>query len=341
MFSNSPAAAATSTPSLVDRFGRHVTYLRISVTDRCDLRCVYCMAEKMQFVPHSQLLTLEEMIRIGQAFIDLGVSKIRISGGEPLVRRNILYLFRTLGATTGLKDFTLTTNATQLPKFAEGLQQAGVTRINISLDTLRQDRFRNITRNGDIQDTLQGIEAALAVGFDRLKINAVILKNRNHDEILDLVDYAMARDMDISFIEEMPLGVISDHNRADVYFSSDQTFSVIRERYELLPSMETTGGPSKYFRIPDRKTRIGFISPHSHNFCDSCNRVRLTAEGRLLLCLGQEHSVDLRKVVRSHPDDDTVLRQTIIDSMAIKPKGHEFDLTKDPVISRHMNHTGG
>jgi len=299
------------------------------------------MAEKMKFVPHRQLLTLEEMIRIGQAFVTLGVTKIRISGGEPLVRRNILYLFHTLGATTGLQDFTLTTNATQLPKFAADLKQAGITRINISLDTLRQDRFRKITRNGDIKDTLQGIEAAVASGFSRLKINAVILKNRNHDEILDLVDYAVARDMDISFIEEMPLGTISEHNRAEAYFSSDQIFSVIRERYELLPSMETTGGPSKYFRIPELATRVGFISPHSHNFCDNCNRVRLTAEGRLLLCLGQEHSVDLRKVVRAHPDNDEPLHQAIIDSMAIKPKGHEFDLTKDPTITRHMNHTGG
>ncbi|HED13682.1 MAG TPA: GTP 3',8-cyclase MoaA [Gammaproteobacteria bacterium] len=341
MFPTSQTDAPQTKPILVDRFGRHVTYLRISVTDRCDLRCVYCMAEKMQFVSHSQLLTLEEMVRIGQAFVDLGVTKIRISGGEPLVRRNILYLFRTLGVTPGLNDFTLTTNATQLPKFANDLKKAGVTRINISLDTLRQDRFRNITRNGDINNTLQGIEAAVATGFERLKINAVILKNHNHDEILDLVEYAVAHQIDISFIEEMPLGAISEHNRAETYFSSDQTFSVIRKHYELLPSMETTGGPSRYFRIPDLKTRIGFISPHSHNFCDSCNRVRLTAEGRLLLCLGQEHSVDLRQVVRSYPDDDEILRQTIIDSMAIKPKGHEFDLSKDPVITRHMNHTGG
>jgi len=340
MFHHEQADASHKT-SLVDRFGRHVTYLRISVTDRCDLRCVYCMSEKMKFVPHRQLLTLEEMIRIGQAFVDLGVSKIRISGGEPLVRRNILYLFQTLGATAGLNEFTLTTNATQLPKFADGLKRAGVTRINVSLDTLRQDRFRNITRTGKLEDTLQGIEAAVATGFARLKINAVILKNRNHDEILDLVEYAMTRDIDISFIEEMPLGAITEHSRAETYFSSDQIFSVIRQRYELLPSMETTGGPSKYFRIPGVTTRIGFISPHSHNFCDSCNRVRLTAEGRLLLCLGQEHSVDLRKVVRANPDDDEALRQAIIDSMAIKPKGHEFDLNKEPVIGRHMNHTGG
>ncbi len=341
MLPSTQPATTSSRSVLVDRFGRHVTYLRISVTDRCDLRCIYCMAEKMKFVPHRQLLTLEEMIRIGQTFIDLGVTKIRISGGEPLVRRNILYLFRILGASAGLKDFTLTTNATQLPKFAEDLKKSGVSRINISLDTLRQDRFRKITRNGDINDTLQGIDAALSTGFTRLKINAVILKNRNHDEILDLVGYAVDHNIDISFIEEMPLGAISEHNRAETYFSSDQIFAVIREHYELLPSMETTGGPSKYFRIPGLKTRIGFISPHSHNFCDSCNRVRLTAEGRLLLCLGQEHSVDLRKVVRANPDDNEALRQAIIDSMAIKPKGHEFDLSRDPVISRHMNHTGG
>ena len=330
-----------SQANLIDRFDRKITYLRISVTDRCDLRCIYCMSDDMQFVPRSQLLTLEEIIRVGKSFVDLGVNKIRITGGEPLTRQNVLKVFEELGQLDGLDDLTITTNATQLTQYARALHDAGVTRINISLDTLRPDRFRQITRVGKLEKTLSGIDAALAAGFQRIKINAVILKHMNHDEVTELVEFARDRCIDISFIEEMPLGTVNDHFRADTYYSSDDILADLRQRYEIIATTEKSGGPSRYYRMPDSETRIGFISPHSHNFCDTCNRVRLTAEGRLLLCLGQEHSKDLRRVVRAHPGDDEALRKAIVQSMQIKPRGHDFDLNTQEVILRHMNVTGG
>ena len=326
---------------LVDRFGRRVTYLRISVTDRCDLRCVYCMSESMKFLPRASLLSLEEVVRVGRSFVELGVNKIRITGGEPLHRRNILKVFRELGELEGLRDLTVTTNGTQLPRFAKELRAAGVTRVNVSLDTLRADRFTALTRTGRIEKVLRGLDAAQEAGFRRVKLNTVILKNRNHDEVQDLVGFAIERGLDISFIEEMPLGMVGDHDRAECFYSSEQIREDLSHRYQLLPTAETTGGPSRYFRIPGVETRVGFISPHSHNFCEQCNRVRLTSEGRLLLCLGQEHSVDLRRVVRANPTDDAVLRRAIVDSMSIKPAGHDFNLQEQPVIFRHMNHTGG
>lgn len=327
--------------SLVDRFNRRINYLRISVTDRCDLRCIYCMSEDMEFVPRSQLLTLEELFRVGKSFVEMGVRKIRITGGEPLTRRGVMQLFESLGELDGLDDLTLTTNGTLLHRYAKTLQRAGVTRVNISLDSLQEARFRKITRIGDIRRTLAGIDAALEAGFQRVKINSVILKNRNHDEIPALVAFAEKRGMDISFIEEMPLGETGDHDRAELYYSSQQVLQDLQPHYDLIATTDTTGGPARYYRINDSNTRVGFISPHSHNFCDHCNRVRLTAEGRLLLCLGQEHSMDLRRVVRANPLDDEPLRQAIIDAMKIKPKGHEFDLTAKPVLFRHMNVTGG
>ncbi|MEW8292691.1 MAG: GTP 3',8-cyclase MoaA [Candidatus Thiodiazotropha endolucinida] len=327
--------------SLVDRFNRRINYLRISVTDRCDLRCIYCMSEDMEFVPRSQLLTLEELFRVGKSFMEMGVRKIRITGGEPLTRRGVMQLFESLGELDGLDDLTLTTNGTLLHRYAKTLQRAGVTRVNISLDSLQEARFRKITRIGDIRRTLTGIDAALEAGFQRVKINSVILKNRNHDEIPALVAFAEKRGMDISFIEEMPLGETGDHDRAELYYSSQQVLQDLQPHYDLIATTDTTGGPARYYRINDSNTRVGFISPHSHNFCDHCNRVRLTAEGRLLLCLGQEHSMDLRRVVRANPLDDEPLRQAIIDAMKIKPKGHEFDLTAKPVLFRHMNVTGG
>lgn len=330
-----------SAPQLIDRFGRHVNYVRISVTDRCDLRCVYCMDEEMEFVPRAQLLSLEEISTIGRCFVELGVKKLRITGGEPLTRRNILSVFEELGTLPDLRELTLTTNGTQLPQYAQALKQAGLKRINISLDTLDPDRFRALTRVGDIRKTLAGIDAALEAGFEHTKINAVVLKNRNHDEVVDLVNFALQRGLDISFIEEMPLGVIHEHDRAEAFYSSDEILRDLREHHDLIPSAENTGGPSRYYHVGDSERRIGFISPHSHNFCDHCNRVRLTAEGRLLLCLGQEHSVDLRRVIRSHPGDDEALKQAIIEAMDLKPKGHEFDLNSQPVIFRHMNTTGG
>jgi len=334
--------SATQAPeTLIDRFGRTVNYVRISVTDRCDFRCVYCMDEDMQFVPRAQLLTLEELATVGRAFTELGVSKIRITGGEPLVRRNILQLMQDLGALPGLGELVMTSNGSQLPRYADDLRAAGVKRLNISLDSLRPERFRRLTRVGELDRVLAGIDAAQEAGFERTKINAVILKNRNHDEVTDLVRFAADRGMDISFIEEMPLGTIGEHDRAEAYYSSDQIRTDLEQTFTLLPTTETTGGPSRYFKLAETGTRVGFISPHSHNFCESCNRVRLTCEGRLLLCLGQEHSVDLRRVLRANPGDLEPVKQAIRDSMAIKPKGHDFNLEAKPVIFRHMNMTGG
>ena len=326
---------------LVDRFGRVVDYVRISVTDRCDFRCVYCMDEVMQFLPRARILTLEELAFVGRAFAELGVTKIRLTGGEPLVRNNVIKLICDLGRLSQLKELVLTTNGSQLERMAGAIRDAGVRRINISLDSLDPDRFRRLTRIGELDRVLAGIEAARAGNFDKIKINAVILKNRNDDEVIPLVEYASSRDMDISFIEEMPLGVIGDHDRAEAYYSSDQIREDLSRRYTLVPTTESTGGPAKYFRITETGTRIGFISPHSHNFCDDCNRVRLTVEGRLLLCLGQEHSVDLKHILRSNPGDLNVVKRAIVDSMAIKPKGHDFNLREQTLIFRHMSHTGG
>lgn len=332
----------TATPTqLIDRFGRHVNYVRLSVTDRCDFRCVYCMSEKMTFLPRDQVLNLEELALIASAFVELGVSKIRLTGGEPLVRRDVLWLCQQIGKLSGLRELVLTTNGSQLEHMAANLRAAGVRRINISLDSLQPERFRQITRVGDLDKVLRGIETARAAGFARLKINAVILKNRNHDEIPELVQFCIDRGMDISFIEEMPLGVIDDHDRAEVYYSSDQVKRDLERHLTLLPTTETTGGPSRYYRVAGTDTRVGFISPHSHNFCEACNRVRVTTEGRLLLCLGQEHSVDLRAVMRAHPGDVDRLKATLIDAMRIKPKGHDFNLERQPIILRHMSVTGG
>ncbi|MCH8176992.1 MAG: GTP 3',8-cyclase MoaA [Proteobacteria bacterium] len=327
---------------LVDRFARTINYVRLSVTDRCDLRCVYCMPEKMTFVPRTQLLTLEEMETVARSFIDLGVDKIRITGGEPLVRRNIMQLFNRLGEIEALKDLTLTTNGTQLEKYAKQLKSAGVTRINVSLDTLRPGLFHEMTRVGDLKRTLDGIDAAIACDFKKIKINAVVLKNHNHEEVFDLVQYSIDHGIDISFIEEMPLGENTHHERAAAYYSSDQILEDLEQHYDLVPSTMHTAGPTRYFRLNEHEnTRVGFISPHSHNFCESCNRVRVTAEGRLLLCLGQEHSVDLRHVIRANPENRAALDQAIIDAMDIKPKGHDFNLNSQTILLRHMNMTGG
>lgn len=324
---------------LQDRFGRCVTYVRLSVTDRCDFRCVYCMAEDMTFLPRSEVLTLEELARVGRAFVELGVSKIRLTGGEPLVRNNVLQLVRELGATPGLQELTLTTNGARLDRFAAELRAAGVRRINISLDSLRPERFRALTRTGDLAQVLAGIEAARAAGFERIKLNAVVMSGRNDDEVLDLVEFARDRRLDLSFIEEMPLGAIDEHDRAISFCSSDTLRGLIETRHTLLPTTETSGGPARYFRMADSDSRIGFISPHSHNFCHLCNRVRVTVDGRLLLCLGNEHAVDLRPALRG--GDETALRQAIVDAMAIKPESHHFNLDEPPQILRFMNATGG
>lgn len=326
---------------LIDKFGRKVNYLRISVTDRCDFRCIYCMDEKMRFLARDQILTLEEIEKIARIFVHLGVEKIRITGGEPLVRRNILWLFKKLSQLNGLKELVLTTNGSQLKTMAQDLKNSGVKRLNISLDTLKKNRFQKITRTGHLSDVLNGIQQAKQVGFKKIKINSVIMKNRNADEIIDLVNFAMAEDLDITFIEEMPLGLMAEHDRAEVFYSSDEVLNDLKQHFDLIELLETTGGPARYYQIIGKSNKIGFISPHSHNFCETCNRVRLTAEGRLLLCLGQEHSADLREIVRIYPNNQEKLEQTIRKAMDLKPQGHDFNIQEQPMIFRYMNHTGG
>lgn len=326
---------------LIDRFGRTVDYLRISITDRCDYRCVYCMAEDMTFLPREQVLTLEEIYTIAKAFAELGVKKIRVTGGEPLVRKGVLELLENIGQIETLNELVITTNGSQLETMASDLKVAGVKRINISLDTLDADKFKAITRTGDLQQVLRGIDAVKAVGFERIKLNAVILKGSNHQEVCDLVQYAVDKVIDISFIEEMPLGVVTKHDRSEAYYSSALIKEDLARRFSLEATLEKTGGPSNYFKVVGTQTRVGFISPHSENFCSTCNRVRLTVEGRLLLCLGNEHSVDLKAVLRENPSDMVVLKQAIIDAMLIKPEKHEFNIHEQPVILRYMSMTGG
>ena len=326
---------------LIDRFGRTVDYLRISITDRCDYRCVYCMAEDMTFLPREQVLTLEEIYTIAKAFAELGVKKIRVTGGEPLVRKGVLELLENIGQIETLNELVITTNGSQLETMASDLKVAGVKRINISLDTLDADKFKAITRTGDLQQVLRGIDAVKAVGFERIKLNAVILKGSNHQEVCDLVQYAVDKVIDISFIEEMPLGVVTKHDRSEAYYSSALIKEDLARRFSLEATLEKTGGPSSYFKVVGTQTRVGFISPHSENFCSTCNRVRLTVEGRLLLCLGNEHSVDLKAVLRENPSDMVVLKQAIIDAMLIKPEKHEFNIHEQPVILRYMSMTGG
>lgn len=335
------ADTLTDNPLLQDRFGRTIDYVRLSVTDRCDFRCVYCMAEDMTFVPRAQVLTLEEMGRLGRVLVSLGVRRIRLTGGEPLVRRDVAHLVRDLGALAGLDELNMTTNGAGLGRFAGELKAGGLDRLNISLDSLDPQRFRALTRTGELNKVLAGIEAARRAGFRRIKLNSVILRGRNQDEVPALVDFALARGLDISFIEEMPLGAISEHDRGLEFVSSQELRDQLSERLTLMPMAEKTGGPSRYWQVPGSDSRIGFISPHSQNFCHLCNRVRITAEGRMLLCLGHEHSVDLRAVLRAHPSDDAPLRQAIIDAMAIKPERHDFNLAPGEQLVRFMNMTGG
>jgi GTP 3',8-cyclase len=329
------------TIQLIDKFNRKINYLRISVTDRCDFRCIYCMDEKMRFLAREQILSLEEIEQIARCFIQLGIEKIRITGGEPLVRRNILWLFEKLSQLKGLKELVLTTNGSQLKNMAKSLKEAGIQRLNISLDTLKNERFQKITRTGHLSDVLDGIQQAKKVGFKRIKINAVIMKNRNVDEIIDLVNFATREDLDITFIEEMPLGLMAEHDRSEVFYSSNEVLHDLRQYFDLFKLSETTGGPATYYQMIGKTNKIGFISPHSHNFCDTCNRLRLTAEGRLLLCLGQEHSVNLRDTIRTYPNNQERLTQIIQNAIDLKPQGHDFNFQEQPLIFRYMNHTGG
>ena len=326
---------------LVDQFGRTVDYIRLSITDRCDFRCVYCMSEDMTFLPRDEVLSLEECARLVRIFVNLGVSKVRITGGEPLVRKNALWLFREVGQLEGLKELVLTTNGSQLERQAKDLKDAGVKRINISVDSLNSARFKKITRTGELDKVLRGIQAAKLAGFENIKLNTVLMSGVNDDEASSLVDFAIAEAIDISFIEEMPLGEV-DHSRQSTFVSNANTLKQLQSKYSLLPSNESTGGPAHYWRVANSVTKIGFISPHSHNFCESCNRVRITCKGELYLCLGQEDKIELMPLLRNYPHDDQAVIDAIVSSMAIKPKGHDFDLRRvEPAVIRFMSHTGG
>ena len=331
----------TTTTSLVDQFGRAVNYIRLSITDRCDFRCVYCMGEDMTFLPRNEVLSLEECARLVRVFVGLGVSKVRITGGEPLVRKNALWLFEEVGQLDGLNELVLTTNGSQLEKQASDLRKAGVKRINISLDSLDAARFKKITRTGELSKVLAGIQAAKLAGFENIKLNTVLMRGFNDDETLSLVNFAIEQAIDISFIEEMPLGEV-DHTRDSTFVSNDDTLALLQSKHTLVASTETTGGPARYWKVANSHTKVGFISPHSHNFCESCNRVRITCKGELYLCLGQEDKIELMPLLREYPHDDTPLIAAILNSMKIKPKGHDFDLRRAaPAVIRFMSHTGG
>ena len=330
---------------LIDPFARPISYLRVSVTDRCDFRCVYCMAENMTFLPKKELLTLEELDRICSTFVGLGVEKLRITGGEPLVRKGIMTFFERMGRhleSGALRELTLTTNASQLRRFAQPLFDCGVRRVNVSLDTLDTRKFADITRWGRLPQVLDGIEAVREAGL-RVKINTVALKGFNEDELFTLAEWCARDGHDLTFIEVMPMGDLGNEDRLDQYWPLKDLRARLAERYTLTDLPESTGGPARYVRLQETGQKIGFITPLTHNFCESCNRVRLTCTGELYMCLGQEDMADLRTPLRAS-EDDAVVEQAIRDAITRKPKGHDFDYSRQTVagqVSRHMSHTGG
>ena len=326
---------------LTDQFNRKINYIRISVTDRCDFRCIYCMSEQMNFLPKNELLTLEEINRIASIFISLGVEKIRITGGEPLVRKNIDSLFKNLSKNKDLKELTLTTNASQLKKKAEMLKASGIKRVNVSLDSLNPLNFKKMTRTGDLSNVLDGIEHAINIGIKQLKLNTVIMKGINDHEIFDLIEFAIKKNIDISFIEEMPLGA-TEFLRKNTFTSNDEILERIKTNYLIDKIEYRTGGPAEYWQILGTNSRIGLISPHSHNFCEDCNRVRISCKGELFLCLGQDDKIELMPLLRKYPNNDQPIKDAILNSMEIKPKSHEFNLEQSkPAVVRFMSHTGG
>ncbi|MEN8895104.1 MAG: GTP 3',8-cyclase MoaA [Yoonia sp.] len=333
------------TTPLIDPFARTIDYLRVSVTDRCDFRCVYCMSENMTFLPKKELLTLEELDRMCSAFIRMGVKKLRITGGEPLVRRGIMTFFETMSRhlkSGALEELTLTTNGSQLEKYADQLAALGIKRINVSLDTLDEDQFARVTRWGRLPQVLRGIAAAQAAGI-RVKINAVALKDFNEDELFTLTDWAAAQDIDMTFIEVMPMGDLDNEDRIGQYWSLKDLRAQLETRSTLTDLPDRTGGPARYVRVDATGQKIGFITPLSHNFCESCNRVRITCTGEIYTCLGQEGHSDLRGPLRSS-ENDQVLEDAIRHAITLKPKGHDFDYSRQQVdgqVSRHMSHTGG
>lgn len=326
---------------LIDAFNRRITYLRLSVTDRCDFRCTYCMGGKVDFLPRHKVLINEETLTLARAFVSLGVTKIRVTGGEPLVRQGIENLLREIAQIDGLRELVLTTNGSQLTRYASALKNAGVKRVNVSLDSLDPDRFRKITRTGDLHKVLLGLKALQDAGFSRTKLNCVLMRGVNDDELCNLVSFAINHQLDISFIEIMPLGEV-DRPHVGKFMSCDEAMHRLEARFELLASIESTGGPARYMRTPGSETRIGFIGAHSHKFCDDCNRVRVDARGGLFGCLGHDDTIDLREVMRTHPGDIDRLRETIIQSMKAKPKEHNFDVSDTATRNiRFMSITGG
>ncbi|MGZ3403851.1 MAG: GTP 3',8-cyclase MoaA [Phenylobacterium sp.] len=342
-YASSPQAQSADAPGLVDAFGRAVTYLRVSVTDRCDLRCVYCMSEHMTFLPKAEVLTLEELDRIAGAFVGLGVKKLRITGGEPLVRKGVMSLFASLGRrlkSGALDEITLTTNGTRLADFAGQLADAGVERINVSLDTLKPELFRKLTRGGDLAKVLAGIDAAQAVGL-RIKVNAVALAQDNAAELPDLIRWAHGIGADMTLIETMPMGEV-EADRTDQYLSLTALRAELESFWTLTDLPLTTGGPARYVEVAETGGRLGFITPLSHNFCEACNRVRLTCTGTLHTCLGREDAADLRAVLRAGASDADLV-DAIRAAVDAKPKGHDFHIGREfaPAVARHMSTTGG
>ncbi len=333
------------TSTLIDPFARAINYLRVSVTDRCDFRCVYCMSENMTFLPKPDLLSLEELDRLCSAFIRLGVKKLRITGGEPLVRKGIMTFFETMSRhlkTGALQELTLTTNGSQLRKYATDLARFGVKRVNVSLDTLNPDKFKDITRWGRFAQVIDGIDAAVEAGL-KVKINTVALKGVNEDEVHDLVAWCGQRGFDLTFIEVMPMGDMGEVGRLDQFWSLKDLRRELASKWTLTDIQHNTGGPARYVQVSETKAKIGLITPLSHNFCESCNRVRLTCTGQLYMCLGQDDDADLRRVLRASPDD-TTLETAIRAAIARKPKGHDFDYSRQTVkgeVARHMSLTGG
>lgn len=332
---------ALSAP-LIDPFGRNIRYLRLSVTDRCNLRCVYCMSESMTFLPKQQVLTIEELYEVCEAFIELGVEKIRLTGGEPLIRNGIETLFERLGQNQQFQELTLTTNGIYLEKYLDSIISAGVKRINVSLDAIEQKTFAKLGRFDQLHAVLNGLAAAKDRGLS-IRINSVVLAGKNDNQVLPLVDFAVDNGFDIAFIEEMPLGNIDSHSRAETVVFNDSLSEKISARYTLETEKNAnlmTRGPARYSQIENTQTQIGFISPHSNNFCSSCNRVRVTVEGKLLLCLGHENSIDLRAILRDHNYSRERMKAAITDALLNKPKEHEFDTNQTHIV-RFMNMTGG
>ena len=340
---------ATTKPVMIDPFGRHIRYLRLSVTDRCDFRCFYCMEEHMTFLPKRDLLSLEELEQVANCFIDLGVRKLRLTGGEPLMRRNIMWLIERLGKRInaknhdgcGLDELTLTTNGSQLTKYAKPLYEAGVRRINVSLDSLKEERFQSITRKGNLPQVMEGIFAAKAAGL-HIKINMVALKSLNDDEVMDMLDWCHQHQFDLTFIEVMPMGDIGNEQRLEQYWSLSDLRQALEKHVTLTPLAFRTAGPARYFKVEETNQMLGFITPLSHNFCENCNRVRLTCTGTLYSCLGQDDHMELRDIIRTQ--DKAALQQAIHQAIALKPKGHDFIIDRQRGVNRQarfMSTTGG